>query len=182
LTTDNKLVPKPQPDKFQFYDLKFIETNMRPLSRCIVLFTIVISLISCSTTVRLIDKSKTQYGDIKFYSERISKNNSSIKRIYASVKTGESQSYYSFYPDKIVKTTDKAKALNYTVSYEQLQTSYDTTIYQKFSVMDSIVLSKGHKLLGSLGLNYFKTSKGATAFMIEVNYYHGFPKGKRFRP
>jgi len=155
---------------------------MRPLSRCIIFFTIVISLISCSTTVRLIDKSKTQYGSIKFYTERISKNNSSIKRIYASVKTCNSQSYYSFYPDKIVKTTDTAKALIYTVSNEPLQTNYDTDIYQKFSVMDTIVLTKGDKLLGSLGLNNFKTSKGATAFMIEVNYYHGFPKGKRFRP
>jgi hypothetical protein len=155
---------------------------MRQLSRGIILFTIAISLISCSTTVRLIDKSKTQDGDIKFYTERISKNNSSIKRIYASVKTGDSQSYYSFYPDKIVKTTDKAKTLIYTVSYEPLQTSYDTDIYQKFSVIDSIVLSKGDKLLDSLGLNNFKTSKGANAFMIEVNYYHGFPKGKRFRP
>ena len=155
---------------------------MRQLSGCIILFTIVTSLISCSTTAQLIDKSKTQYGNIKFYSERISKNNSSIKRIYASVKTGKSQSYYSFYPDKIVKTTDKAKALIYTVSYEPLQTTYDSDIYQKFSVMDSIVLTKGDKLLGSLGLNNFKTTKGATAFMIEVNYYHGFPKGKRFRP
>ena len=51
--------------------------------------------------------------------------------VYASVKTGESQSYYSFYPDKIVKTTDKAKALIYVVSYEPLQTTYDTDIYRR---------------------------------------------------
>lgn len=182
MTTDNRFAQGRQRDQFQFYALKYIEMNMRQLSKVMILFLIVISLISCSTTVRLIDKSKTQYGNIKFYTERISKSNSSIKRIYASVKTGDSQSYYSFYPDKIVKTTDKAKTLIYTLSYEPLQTSYDTDIYQKFSVIDSIVLSKGDKLLGSLELNNFKTSKGATAFIIEVNYYHGFPKGKFFRP
>ena len=98
------------------------------------------------------------------------------------MKTGDNESYYSFYPEKIIKTTDTAKTLIYTVAYEPLQTNYDADIYQKFSVIDSIVLTKGDKLLGSLGLSNFKTSKGTNAFMIEVNYYHGFPKGKNFRP
>lgn len=155
---------------------------MRHLSKCIILFTITISLISCSITVRTIDKCRTQYGDIKFYAEKISRNNSTIKRIYASVKTGGVQSYYSFYSDKIVKMTDTAKTLIYTVSYNPLQTNYDTDIYQTFSVIDSIVLTKGDNLLDSLGLNKFKTSNGATSFMVEVKYYHGFPKGKSFRP
>ena len=44
--------------------------------------------------------------------EKTSKSNPSIKRIYASVKTDDDKSYYSFYPDKIVKTTDTAKTLN----------------------------------------------------------------------
>ena len=155
---------------------------MRPLFKHILLFSIFISLFGCSTTVRLIDKNRTKYGDIKFYSEKVTKDNSSIKRIYASVKTADNKSYYSFYPDKIVKTTDKAKALIYTVFYGQIQTSFDSNIYQRFSNLDSIVLAKGDNLLDALGLQKFKTSKGADGFLIEVNYYHGFPKNKKFRP
>jgi hypothetical protein len=130
----------------------------------------------------LIDKSQTKYGDIKFYSEKVTKDNSTIKRIYASVKTANSKSYYSFYPDKIVKTTDTAKALIYTVFYGQIQTNFDNNIFQRFYNLDSIVLTKGDNLLDSLGLHNFKTSNGADGFQIEVNYYHGFPKNKKFRP
>ena len=155
---------------------------MRLLLRHIISITISISLFSCSTNVKLIEKSRTKYGDIKFYSEKSSKNNSSVKRIYASVKTGNNKSYYSFYPGKIVKTTDTAKTLIYTVFYGQLQTNYDRHIYQRFSFLDSIVLNKGDKLLDSLGLHNFKTSDGTEGFQIEVNYYHGFPKNKKFRP
>ena len=155
---------------------------MRLLIRHIILPTLFISLFGCSSTVKLIDKSQTKYGDIKFYSEKITKDNSSIKRIYASVKTAGSKSYYSFYPDKIVKTTDTAKALIYTVFYGQIETNFDSNFFQRFSNLDSVVLTKGNSLLDSLGLHNFKTSSGADGFQIEVNYYHGFPKNKKFRP
>ena len=155
---------------------------MRILFRHIILPTIFISLFGCSSTIKLIDKSQTKYGDIKFYSEKVTKNNSSIKRIYASVKTADSKSYYSFYPDKIVKTTDTAKGLIYTVFYGQIQANFDSNIYQRFSYLDSTVLIKGDNLLDSLGLDNFKSSKGAEGFQIEVNYYHGYPKNKKFRP
>jgi hypothetical protein len=155
---------------------------MRLLFRHIILPTIFISLFGCSSTVKLIDKSQTKYGDIKFYSEKVTKDISSIKRIYASVRTADSKSYYSFYPDKIVKTTDTAKTLIYTVYYGQIQTNFDSNSFQRFSYLDLIVLTKGNSLLDSLGLQNFKTSKGADGFQIEVNYYHGFPKNKRFRP
>ena len=155
---------------------------MRHLFRHIILLAIFTSLFGCSTTIKLIEKNRTKYSDIKFYSEKISKENPSIKRIYASVKTTDNKSYYSFYPDKIVKTTDTAKALIYTVFYGQIQTNFDSNIYQRFSYLDSIVLTRGDKLLDSLGLRNFKTSRGAEGFEIEVNYYHGFPKDKKFRP
>ena len=155
---------------------------MRLLLRHIILITISISLFACSTNVKLIDNSRTKYGDIKFYAEKVSKNNSSVKRIYASVKTSDNQNYYSFYPDKIVKTSDIAKTLIYTVYYGQLQKNYDRNIYQTFSFLDSIVLTKGDSLLKSLGLHNFKISEGAEGFQIEVNYYHGLPKHKKFGP
>lgn len=155
---------------------------MRLLLRDIILITISTSLVACSTNVKLIDKSRTKYGDIRFYSEKTSKNNSSIKRIYASVRTDDNKTYYSFNPDKIVKTTDTAKTLIYTVFYGQLQKSYDRHMYQRFSSLDSLVLTRGDKLLDSLRLQNFKTSRGTEGFQIEVNYYHGFPKNKKFRP
>ena len=155
---------------------------MQLLFKDIILLAISISLFACSTNVKLIDKSRTKDSDVKFYSEKNSKKNPSIKRIYASVKTADNNSYYSFYPDKIVKTTDTAKALIYTIFYGQLPKNYDSNIYQRFSHLDSFVLIKGDKLLDSLGLDDFKTSKGAEGFQIEVNYYHGFPKNKKFRP
>ena len=155
---------------------------MRLLFRDIILIAISTFLFACSTNVKLIDKSRTKYGDIRFYSEKTSKNNSSVKRIYASVKTDDNKSYYSFYPDKIVKTTDTAKTLIYTLFYGQLQTSHDKHVYQRFSFLDSIVLTKGDHLLDSLGIHNFRTSEGAKGFQIEVNYYHGFPKNKKFRP
>ncbi len=155
---------------------------MRILFIHIILTTIFISLFSCSSTVKLIDKSQTKYGDIKFYSEKVTKDNSSMKRIYASTKTADCKSYYSFYPNRIVKTTDTAKSLIYNVFYGQIQTKFDSNIFQRFSDLDSIVLTKGDKLLDSLGLHNFKTSNGADGFKIEVNYYHGFPKNKKFRP
>ncbi len=155
---------------------------MRLLFRNTILLAISTSVFGCSTNIRLIDKIRTKSGDIKFYSEKTSQKNSSVKRIYATVKTADNKSYHSFYPDKIVKTTDTAKTLIYTLFYGQLQTNYDSNIYQRFSDLDSVVLIKGDSLLDSLGLHNFKTSKGADCFEIEVNYYHGFPKHKKLRP
>ena len=90
------------------------------LLRDIILIIISNSLFACSTNVKLIDKSQAKYGNIKFYVEKDSKNKSTIKRIYASVKSDDNKSYYSFYPDGIIKTTDTAKVLTYTVFYGQL--------------------------------------------------------------
>ena len=155
---------------------------MRLLLTHIFLPTIFISLFGCSSTVKLVNKSQTKYGEIKFYSEKDSKNSSSIKRIYASVEIANNKSYYSFYPEKIVKTTGTAKALIYTVFYGQISANFDSNIYQRFSNLDSVVLTKGDRLLDSLRLQNFKTSRGADGFQIEVNYYHGFPKNRKLRP
>lgn len=114
--------------------------------------------------------------------EKTSKNDSSIKRIYAFVKTGSTKSFYSFYPDTIIKTTDTAKELIYTVIYESLDSNFDRIIYQNFSRIDSIVLNNGDNFLDSLGLPNFKTSIGAQGFQISISYYHGYPKNKKFTP
>ena len=73
-----------------------------------------------SSTVKLIDKSQTKYGDLKFTFLRKSHTMiiRHIKRIYASVNNVDSKSIkYSFYPDKIVKTTDTAQGTGYLLQY-----------------------------------------------------------------
>jgi hypothetical protein len=139
-------------------------------------------IFACSGNIHLVEKTKTTYGRIKFYSEKTSKNEKRIKRIYASINRNGHRSYYSFYAGKIVKTTDIAKTLTYTVIYENLPKNYDTTLYQKLSSLDSFVLIQGDNLLDSLGLSNFKKSKGAQGYLIEINYYHGYPKRKKFKP
>ncbi|MEO9210077.1 MAG: hypothetical protein ABI208_03215 [Ginsengibacter sp.] len=155
---------------------------MRLSLRNFILFTISTCLFACSSNIKLIEKSQTKYADIRFYSEKISKNNFSIKRIYASVTANGHKRYYSFYPDKIDKTIDTAKALIYTVIYGQLPKNYDRKIFEQFSSLDSMVLKKGDKLISTLGLFNFKSSKDAVGFQIEVNYYHGYPKNQKFNP
>lgn len=79
-------------------------------------------------------------------------------------------------------TNEETKQLNYTVLYGQLLTRYNTDTFMRFSSLDSVVLGAGDRLLDSLGLKDFKRFKGAEAYQIEVNYYHGYPKSKKFPP
>jgi hypothetical protein len=80
-----------------------------------------------------------------------------------------------------VKTTETTKELTYTVYYGPLPEEYDTRLYHKFSFLDSLVLTQGDHLLDSLGIHNFKRSKGGQAYIIEVNYYHGYSKNKKFK-
>jgi len=143
---------------------------------------LIIVFYSCNSNIKLIDKNHTKYGSIKFYSEREKKGSAEIIRIYASVENTGIRSYYSFYPDRISKTTDSAKELIYVAFFGQLPKNYDFHMYQKFSSLDSLIFKQGDNILDSLGLINFKRSKGAEAYSIEVNYYHGYPKNKKFRP
>jgi hypothetical protein len=144
-----------------------------------ILFTLSFCLFACSGTIKLIYKSSTENEKISYYVEKMTTDNSDVKRIYASVDSNGHKSYYSFYPDNIVMTTDKA---TYKVFYGQLPANHDSDIFRKFSSLDSLVLKRGDNLLDSLGLKTFKRSTGADSYEIEVIYYHGFPKNKKFRP
>jgi hypothetical protein len=136
----------------------------------------------CSSGINLVSKSKTNYGQLNFYSEKAKKGDTDIQRIYASVDSSGKRSYYSFSADRIVKTTETTKELTYTVYYGPLPEKYDTHLYHKFSFLDSLVLTQGDNLLDSLGLDNFKRSKGSEGYIIEVSYYHGYPKNKKFKP
>jgi len=90
--------------------------------------------------------------------------------------------FYSFYSDKIVKQTRQDKNLIKTLFYGSMPSSFDTTAFQKLSSLDSSILMHGDRILDSLKLTSYKKSTGATAFEVEINYYHGYPDNKVFRP
>ena len=145
----------------------------------ILLFTPII-ISSCSTSRDLIEKEKTEQGITKFYVEKESEDNLENRRLLASVNNGI---YYGFYPDRIVKKTRENKGLIYTLNFEELPAEIlNSKSFEKLSAADSLILSRGSKILNSLGWRNHKRPVGASGFLIEVEYYHGYPKGKKFRP
>jgi len=121
------------------------------------------------------------YGQLAFYRQNL-EDKPGVEKLYAAIDTGGNKIYYSFYPDKIMKTTENEKQLSFTTIYGQLERPYDPTLYRKFSPLDSIVLARGDSLLNAAGLTNFKRAKGAIAYVIQVYWYHGYPKNSRFRP
>jgi hypothetical protein len=145
-----------------------------------ILFLIL--LISCSSNTKLIYKDSTEYGRLKFYIEKKSSESSLPNRIYATIDSSNTKIYYSFYSDRIVKTTSKDPNLSYTLFYGQIEWNPNSKMYGNFSSLDSLILSQGDKLIESNEYTYLKKSKGANGYLIEVVYYHGFPKNKRLKP
>jgi hypothetical protein len=130
----------------------------------------------------LIHKTKTQYGNLKFYTERVANSKDSIARVYAAVDSNGYKIYYNFYPNSIVKTAETEKQISYTVYYGKLSENYNKNIYVKFNSIDSLVLSQGDILIDLFQYNNIKKSKGAEAYITEIVYYHGWPKHKDFKP
>ena len=127
----------------------------------------------------MVGREMSNQGMAKFYIETDLKESQNEKRLLATVNN---LFYYSFYPDKIVKQTREHKELIYTLYFDQLPDNYDRNSFEKLSATDSIVLSKGSTILDSLGWMDYQKSNDARAFLIEVNYHHGYPKNKRFKP
>ncbi len=136
-------------------------------------------MVSCGTNRTIVDQEMSDQGMAKFYIETDLKESRYEKRLLATI---DNSLYYSFYPDKIVKQTREHKELIYTLYFDRLPANYDRNSFEKISTTDSIVLSKGSKILDSLGWTDYRKSNDASAFLIEVNYYHGFPKNKKFEP
>tara|TARA_R100000306_G_scaffold61529_1_gene64409 strand:+ start:1496 stop:1960 length:465 start_codon:yes stop_codon:yes gene_type:complete len=146
----------------------------------ILLVFLIFSIISCSTNKKLVKREKTDFGTVKYYVQTDLNDKDYEKRII--VKVADSV-YYSFYSDGINKRTKKDKNSVYKLFYREIPKEMDAQIaYQKLSKLDSVVLSKSDKILDSLKWNDFKRWNGATAFEIEVVYYHGFPKNGKFEP
>ena len=142
----------------------------------------VFSFCSCVSNSRLIGKSETEFGRIKFYLANASVNNTPVSKIYAEVDSNNIKRYYSFYPDRIVMTDERTKNLSFTFTSQKIPDNYDANVYHRFSTLDTFVFGKAQEIIDTTTYSYLKGLQTAEGYFIEVNYYHGFPKGKKFKP
>lgn len=153
---------------------------MKNIKIKILLVFLISLIISCSTNKGLIKREKTDFGIVKYYVQTDLKDENYKKRIV--IKVADS-AYYSFYSDGIGKRTKKDKNSVYRLFYGEIPKEMDAQgAYQKLSKLDSLILSSSNRILDSLKWNNFKRWNGASAFEIEVVYYHGFPKNGKFEP
>jgi hypothetical protein len=130
-----------------------------------------------------VNKSRTKFGSIKFYVVNATSDRSYPEKVYAEFDSNNNvKRYYSFYPDKIVMTDERAKNLSYTVTSQKLPDSYDSNIYHRFSRLDTLIFDKAQKIIDTTKYSSLKRLTGAEGYLIEVNYYHGFPKNRKFQP
>ncbi|RYE50095.1 MAG: hypothetical protein EOP48_20380 [Sphingobacteriales bacterium] len=152
---------------------------MRYLHLYLALIVYQISISSCSINKQLLEKSKSEFVTIKFYYQPKSQKNALGNRVLGIV---DNKIFYSFYLDKIVKQTTQENNLIMALFDGDFPESYDATTFQKLSPLDSLILMRGNNLLDSLGFADYKNSNNGTAFEVEINYYHGYPKRKRLTP
>lgn len=155
---------------------------MRNLTRITLFFLTALSICSCFSNRKLIEKTKTEFGSIRFYAVKFPRDKSILEKVYAEVDSNDIKRFYSFYADRIVVTDERAKALSYMVIFQKLPDNYDSNMYRRFSRLDTVVFSKAKSLLDTSNYSNLKGLQGAEGYLIEVNYYHGFPKNKMFVP
>lgn len=155
---------------------------MRHLMNIFIFLLTAFSISSCVSHSKLIGKSETDFGRIRFYLVNASDDNTSVSKVYADVDSNNIKRYYSFYPDRILMTDQRAKNLSYTVTSQKLPGNYDTNVYHRFSRLDTLVFRKAQEIIDTSTYSYLKGLQDAEGYIIEVNYYHGFPKGKKFKP
>lgn len=155
---------------------------MRHIVNTFPFLFIAFGIFSCISNKKLIEKSRTEFGRIKFYVINSPNDKSSIIPLYADVDSNGIRRYYSFYPKGIVMTDERAKNLSYTVLFKQLPDNFDNNAYHRFSKLDTLVFDKADVLFGSSEYSHLKSLKGATGYAIEVYYLHGFPKSRKFQP
>ena len=155
---------------------------MRHFVNKFVILFIALGIYSCTNSKKLIEKQQTEIGNIKFYSVNVLSDNFHVDKIYADTDSNGVKRFYSFYPDRIVMTDERAKELSYTIVFRKLPDSFDSNIYHRLSAWDILFLSRAMTILKASKYLHLKSPDGATGYEIEVNYLHGFPKNKKFQP
>jgi hypothetical protein len=143
---------------------------------------IVFGVCSCTSNKKLIEKSQTEFGSIKFYAVKSPNDKSSVIKLYADVDSNGIRRFYSFYPKGIVMTDERAKNLSYAVLFKPLPDIFDSNAFRRFSKLDTFVFDKAETVLKSSEYFHLKSAKGATGYEVEVYYLHGFPKNGKFHP
>ena len=116
----------------------------------------------------MVQKEKTEFGQIRFYIENNLKDNKSQKRLVAKID----QTTYLLNRQEILKQTEIEPNIIYTLIEEQIPNSANPDIYQKLTISDSLILLKSNKILDSLEWNDFKKFNNQKGFIKEVYYYH----------
>lgn len=142
----------------------------------LVLLIIVFELFSCSTDKKLLQKTEVLNEKVKFYSLAEKGNRSKIKKIYADVDSAGHKSFYSFYPNSLLVTTDISPQTMLTLVYA------DAEGYKPFTTFDSLIVEQANKLFASRGFDSFMVRNGAVGFQEEIYFLHGWPKGKKLQP
>lgn len=155
---------------------------MRHFIKTIAFFFVACGLYSCASNKMLIEKQQTKFGNVKFYAVNVSSDKPFVDKVYVAADSNGVKRFYSFYPDKIVMTDERTKELSYTIIYHKLQDNFDSNIYHQLSIWDTLVLTKALTILQSSKYSHLKSPDNAKGYEIEVNYYHGFPKYKKFQP
>ncbi|RXG18066.1 hypothetical protein DSM03_101746 [Leeuwenhoekiella aestuarii] len=151
-----------------------MKTNIFSSGSFLTYYAAAFFLISCSTGKELVLKERTDFGVVKFYTQK----NLNEKRILVNV---DNSTQYRINAKETAKRERANKELTYTLYYGPFKEENDSSKYRKsLSELDSLVLSESDRILDSLNWNSFRRAKEASAFEIEVTYYNGFPRNKKF--
>jgi hypothetical protein len=153
---------------------------MKLLTNILLIQLVIVSICSCASNKKMIEKSQTEFGAIKFFAVKAQGDKLSIIKLYADVDSNGIKRYYSFYPKGVVMTDERAKQLSYTVLFKQFPENFNKNNYHHFSRLDTLVFDKAEILLKSSKYSHLKSLKGANGYEIQVYYMHGFPKNKKF--
>jgi hypothetical protein len=145
---------------------------MRKLAFLIIVF----QLCSCATNKKLLQKTEILNEKVKFYSLAEKGNKTKIKKIYADVDSSGYKSFYSFYPNSLLVTSERSPQTMITLVFD------DAEGYKPFTTFDSLIVRQANKLFASRGLDSFMVRSGATGFQEVIYFLHGWPKGRKLQP
>ena len=141
------------------------------------LFISFIFLISGCTSSRLLSKANSNGCTIKFFIERNEKSPEVVDKIYALVDSAGTQSYVSFYPDKILKVNGSENLIFTAVA----RNNTGVWGFQPLTTLDSIVMKMAAHHQDALSLQWLRLNS-VLGYQAEVNYYHGRPKNYKLKP
>jgi hypothetical protein len=142
----------------------------------LVFLIIVFPMFSCSAGKKLLQRTEVLNAKVKFYSLAEKDNKSKIKKIYADVDSSGRKSFYSFYPNSLLVTTDRSPQTMLTLVYA------DAEGYRPFTTFDSLIVDQANKLFASKGLDSFVVRMRAAGFQEVIYFLHGWPKGRKLKP